>query len=208
MPISNPLHKKWDSSKGRSPLSDFVKHIHPVSDELLDIIDEYSFTCSVSKGKYILKSGDLCKDLYLIKKGIARSYIKDSSKDITTWITAEGEIITSIRGFHMQQPSMENIQAIEDCELIGASYEGLEDIYERFPEMNIVGRKLLVQYYIDAEERAYIARLSNASTKYGYFLETKGHLANRIHLKYIASFLGMTIETLSRIRSKLGKTKR
>jgi CRP-like cAMP-binding protein len=206
--ISSISHKKWDPGKGHSPLTDFVKQIYPASGELLKFIDDRSFTCSVGKGKYIIKAGELSRHLYLIRKGVIRAYIKDGNKEITTWITAENEIITSIRGFHLQQPSLENIQAIEDCELVGASYDDLQLIYEMFPEMNIVGRKLLEQYYIDAEERAYIARLSKASIKYDYFLDTKGHLANRIHLKYIASFLGMTIETLSRIRSKLGKGNR
>ena len=67
--------------------------------------------------------------------------------------------------------------------------------------MNIVGRKLLEQYYSEAEERAYISRIPNAGKRYRHFLDTKASLANRIPLKYIASYLGMTIETLSRIRS-------
>jgi CRP-like cAMP-binding protein len=102
----------------------------------------------------------------------------------------------------MQQPSLENIQAIEQCELIVAHYDALQYLYKHYIEVNIVGRKLLEKYYSDAEERAFISRIPNAGKRYRHFVETKSNLANRIPLKYIASFLGMTIETMSRIRGK------
>jgi len=83
----------------------------------------------------------------------------------------------------------------------------LQDLYEQFPEFNIVSRKLLQQYYSDAETRAFIARLTNAETKYKQFLARYSHLGNRIPLTYIASFLGITLETLSRVRRKLSMKK-
>jgi hypothetical protein len=79
----------------------------------------------------------------------------------------------------------------------------LDKLYVQFPEFNIVTRKLLQKYYKDAEGRAFIARLTNAENKYEQFLIRYSHLANRVPLKYIASFLGMTLETLSRVRKRL-----
>jgi CRP-like cAMP-binding protein len=111
-------------------------------------------------------------------------------------------MVSSIRGLSLQEPSLENIQAIEHCDLIVATYESLQYLYDHYIEVNIVGRKLLEQYYRDAEERAFISRIPNAAKRYRHFLETKSNLSNRIPLKYIASYLGMTIETLSRIRSR------
>src|SRR6185295_14628152 len=110
--------------------------------------------------------------------------------------------VSSIRGLSLQEPSLENIQTIEECDLVVADTAALQYLYENFVEMNVVGRKLLEQYYKDAEERAFICRIPNASKRYRHFVETKGDMANRIPLKYIASYLGMTIETMSRIRSK------
>ncbi len=104
-------------------------------------------------------------------------------------MTAENEMVTSIRGLSLQEPSLENIQAIEECDLVVADYTALQHLYENFLEMNIVGRKLLEQYYKDAEERAFICRIPNASKRYRHFIDTKGSLANRIPLKYIASYL-------------------
>lgn len=200
----NVFSKKWNREVGRSPLAFFVNHIHPVRSALLDYIDDHCFTCTIRKGKLLLKAGEFCQQLYLVRQGVLRAYIKEDSKEITTWITAEDEMVTSIRSlFDPEQPSLENIQAIEDCELVGTQHESLQYAYEHYIEMNIVGRKLLERYYCDAEERAYISRLNRAEAKYRHFMITKGRLVNRIPLKYIASYLGMTLETLSRIRSKM-----
>ena len=119
----------------------------------------------------------------------------------------EHELATSITSFHAQQKSFENIQAIEDCELTGLHYDDLQYLYNNHPEVNVTGRKVLEKYYRDAEERAYIARLAEATSKYQRFIATKSFMLNRVPLKFIASYLGMTLETLSRIRSRLSHAK-
>jgi CRP-like cAMP-binding protein len=192
----------WESTGGQSPLATFVSHIYPVSEQVVSYINMHSFPKQTGRGEYLLKAGEICQHLYFIRKGAIRGYVKEGSKEITTWITAENEMVTSIRGLKSQQPSLDNIQAIEPCDLVMVRSESLQFLYEHYIEMNIVGRKLLEQYYSDAEERAFISRIPSAARRYHYFLETKSNLANRIPLKYIASYLGMTIETLSRIRSK------
>lgn len=197
----------WNTPGGTSPMADFVQFMHPkASKDLLNYINAHSFPCTIAKGQFLVAAGEVCRHVFFIQKGAMRAYIQEKKKDITTWITTEGEMITSIRGFDLQQPSLENIQAIEDCQLVGAHYDNLQYCYDNFLEMNIVGRKLLEAYYRSAEERAFIARLSTATGRYQHFVATKGHLINRLPLKYIASYLGMTIETLSRIRSSLSSS--
>ena len=197
----------WENEGGLSPLAAFVNYIHPVSDEVISYINLHSFSQQVERGEYLLKAGDICRNIYFIRKGAIRGYVKDGTKEVTTWITTENEMATSIRGLNQQEPSLENIQAIERCDLVAATYETLNYLYDNHIEVNIVGRKLLERYYRDAEERAFISRIPNAGKRYRHFLETKSNLSNRIPLKYIASYLGMTIETLSRIRSASQKTK-
>jgi CRP-like cAMP-binding protein len=195
--------EKWNTPDGHSPVASFAVQLAPLTPEAVKYIDEHTFKLSIKKGKHLLKSGEICNYTYLVMKGAVRGYIKEGAKEITTWITAEQSLITSIRGFHQNIASLENIQAIEDCELIGYHYDDLQYLYNNFIEMNIVGRILLEEYYAHAEERAYIARIPKAASKYEHFIATQGVLANRIKLKYIASFLGITIETLSRIRNKI-----
>ena len=107
----------------------------------------------------------------------------------------------------MREPALENMQAIENCELLALTYADYLNLYVKFPEFNIVARKILQKYYQDAEGRAYIARLTKAENKYRAFITSYGHLANRIPLKYIASFLGITLETLSRVRKRISLKK-
>jgi len=188
-----------------SPLADFVSHIHPVKQEVIQYINKHSFPHFMRRGEVLIRPGEYSSHLYLICKGAVRAYMIEGSKEITTWICAENEIITSIRGFLLREPAVEYIEAIEDCELAGASYDTLQYLYQHHIEMNVMGRKLLEQYYGAAEERNIISRLTRAESKYNYFVERNGHLLNRIPLKIIASYLGMTTETLSRIRKRISK---
>ena len=180
-----------------------LNFFHPVSGNVKSFLEDHLHAKKITKGSFLLKSGQFCEHFYFVKKGVIRGFIIESQKDITTWITAENEMVTSITSLDLQVPSFENIEAIEDCELLEWTNDDLQKLYKQYPEFNITGRKLLQQYYRDAEKRAYMVRLTNAEHKYNYFLEEYNHLANRIPLKYIASFLGITIETLSRVRKKL-----
>lgn len=180
-----------------------LEYFHPLGEGIKNYFKKHSFSCSFRKGKLLLKAGQLCDHIYFIKKGAVRGFFKEGTKDITTWITVEGEVVSSISSLDRREPVQENMQAIEDCELLALTWEDYQNLFTRFPEFNIVARKILQKYYQDAEGRAFIARITNAENKYKLFLTRYGHLANRIPLKYIASFLGITLETLSRVRKRL-----
>jgi CRP-like cAMP-binding protein len=186
-----------------SSLITILNYFHPLSEGVVKFLKEHAHSVSFNKGELLLEAGQVCEHIYFIKKGVVRGFIREGKKEITTWITAEGEMVSSILSFEVKGSAIENMQAIEDCELLAMTLADLQDLYQQFPEFNIVGRKLLQQYYSDAERRAFIARLTNAETKYKQFLNRYSHLGNRIPLTYIASFLGITLETLSRVRRKL-----
>jgi CRP-like cAMP-binding protein len=201
------LHTKVDTSAGISALIGTLNYFHPVSKGIEEFLQKNIHPCVFDKGKLLLKAGQVCENIYFIKKGAVRGFIKEGQKDITTWITAENELVTSISGLDKKNPAIENMQAIEECEMLALSYGDLQNLYGQFPEFNIVIRKLLQQYYQDAEKRAFIARLTNAESKYRYFISHHSNLVNRIPLKYVASFLGITLETLSRVRKKISINK-
>ncbi|MES2431475.1 MAG: Crp/Fnr family transcriptional regulator [Bacteroidota bacterium] len=191
-----------------APLLQMVNYFHPVSKKIQQYVTEHCYPYTIKRGKTLLKAGEICKNIYFINKGVLRGFIKEERKDITTWITIENEMVTAISSFNLQVPAIETIQALEDCELFGMSYTDLQNLYTQFPEYNIVGRKVYEKYYLDAEIRALIARINKAEKKYDYFLKVHHSLANRVPLKFIASYLGMSLETLSRIRSKKLQSKK
>ena len=198
-----PLHNNLSTSADISSLTVTLNFFYPLNEGIENYLKRHVYSCFFRKGKLLLKAGQLCENVYFIKKGAVRGFIQDGQKDITTWITAENELVTSISGLDGKDPALENIQAIEDCDMLALNYTDVQTLYQQFPEFNIVIRKLLQQYYRDAEGRAFIARLTSAESKYRYFITYYNHLVNRIPLKYVASFLGMTLETLSRVRKKI-----
>jgi CRP-like cAMP-binding protein len=179
-----------------------LNQLYPLSPEAQQYLREHVTPCTVTKRKLLLKEGMVCEHIYFIFKGALRGFTREGQKDITTWITVENELVSSILSVDERVKSIENIQALEKCELLALTLEELEIMYERFPECNILARKILQRYYADAEQRAFITRLTKAENKYRYFLKRHPVLSNRIPLKYIASYLGVTLETLSRIRKK------
>jgi CRP-like cAMP-binding protein len=179
-----------------------LNRLYPLSPEAQQYLRDHVTLCTVAKRKLLLKEGMTCEHIYFIVKGALRGFTREGAKDITTWITIENELVSSILSLDEQVKAIENIQALEKCELLSLTLAELETMYERFPECNILARKILQRYYADAEQRAFIARLTKAENKYRHFLMRHQTLSNRIPLKYIASYLGVTLETLSRIRKR------
>lgn len=199
----NISNNDYPRDRPADPLVALIKSIYPISDGAEAYAQKHATITTIAKGAHLVKSGEHCDRLYFVEKGVLRGYVRQENKDITTWITGEKELVTSISSYYQHIPSIETIEAIEDCKLIALHRDDMTYLYEHYPEINVVVRIILEKYYQDAEERAYICRLTDATAKYHRFINTKSQLLNRIPLKYIASYLGMTLETLSRIRSKL-----
>ena len=185
-----------------NPLINVLNHFHPLSESIIDYLHKHVVPIKAQKGEILSEAGSICENVYFIVKGVIRGYIVDNSKDVTTWISSENELVTSIYSLDTEDPAPENIEALEDCQLLTMTTNALKDLYSVHKDFNINGRKLLQQYYRDAESRAFIIRVSRAEDKYERFLQLYSNLANRVLLKHIASFLGITLETLSRIRSR------
>ncbi|MVT10018.1 Crp/Fnr family transcriptional regulator [Chitinophaga tropicalis] len=200
--------KKPAAKEELIPVLQMLNTFHPVGKGIEQNLLKSAYSINIPKGKYLLQSGEISRDIYFIKKGLLRGFILEGNKEITTWFAMENEMAAGIRSFLLQAETVENIQAVEDCELVAISYSDLNKIYQRYPSFNIIGRKITEFHYTSAENRAYITRLHDAEKKYALFLDSYPHLANRVKVTYVASFLGITIETLSRVRGKSSPRKR
>ncbi|GAA3950895.1 Crp/Fnr family transcriptional regulator [Pedobacter ginsengiterrae] len=194
---------RWKDYNNFSPLISIFKQFHPLNREIERLINEQTFPVSFKKNKFLVSPVDRNNYLFLIVKGVVRSYIKDDKTEITTWMAKENEVVGTIRNLWLEGGSEEYLQAIEDVDLIAIPHTLSDYLYDNFPEANIVGRKMMELYYRTAEERAYLCRISSAEKRYKRFLISFPGLVNRVSLKYIASFLAIRLETLSRIRAKL-----
>ncbi len=196
---------KWNTPDNHSPLVSFFNTIAPLSQGAIEAIDKNTFPIDLSRRKFLLKPGSVADHFYFIVKGVMQGYIKEG-RQITTWIVAENEIVGSIRTLGTDDPCREYLQALEDSLLVAIPISLTEYMFETFPETNVIGRRLWEYSYRCAEHRAYICRIPSATKRYDEFLKSYPHLLQRISLKYIASFLGMTLETLCRIRSRQKKS--
>lgn len=185
-----------------SPLATFFNQFHSLPPEAIETISNSAFTVNIPKGRFLSKPG-MPQRICLLQKGVMRAYVKMEGKEITTWISEENEMVGSVQGIHAGTQSHEYIQALEDCTCTGIPSELVQFLFSTFPETNIVGRKILEHCYRNAEERAFISRIGSAEKRYTRFIEKRPNLAARISLKYVASYLNMTLETLSRIRHTL-----
>lgn len=205
------LLKNHPASPAKPELSNlfaYLNSFHSISPDSAKYVSRKIVERRLKKGELLQKSGTICPCIYFVEKGILRGYIVDNNKKVTTWITSENQLVSSIRSLLLQVPTPENIEALEDCVLFGFDIADLQHLYDNYPEWNALGRKIAEYYYAFAEDRAFICRLSNATERYNYFMTNNGHLINRIPQMYIASYLGMTVENLSRIRKRLAKNKK
>lgn len=197
---------KWNTPDGHSPVVAYLNTISLLSKKVIKEFDDHTFPVHLKKGSLLLKPGSVADHLYFIEKGVIQGYIKEERKKITTWINEENEIVGSIRTLGTNDLCREYLQALEDTDLVAMPVAFTEFIFDTYPETNFTCRRLWEYNYQGAEERAHICRITSAEKKYNRFMETSPQLINRISLKYIASYLGMTQETLSRVRSRKNKS--
>ena len=174
-----------------------------VSDELNKHLHLSLKNIQLEKGSVLLNNNERCSSLYFIKQGIIRGYYYQDGKEVTSWFAQENEFATCFYAFITKSNSFETIQAIESCSLIEISYEALQHLYSKFPETEHVGRIITENYYIKLEERLLNIQFKSAKERYENLLKTKPSLIQRAALGQIASYLGITQETLSRIRTEL-----
>lgn len=155
------------------------------------------------KNDLLLREGQICRYLYFMEKGALRGFYNSEGKEITHWFGFENDFVTSFHSFITQQPAVENIQLTEGCILWAVSKEKLDDLLNRFTEIERLLRLAYEKYYIRLEERFVNAQFKTASKLYEELLQQRPHIVERMPLGYIASYLGISQETLSRIRTRL-----
>ena len=174
----------------------------PLSAELRNDLASKVFVRKVDKGEILISEGKICNELYLIKKGFLRGFHYHNGKEITAWFGFENDIATSTYSFVSQKPGFENIEAIENSILYVISYDDLNRIYQNHPEFNYVGRLLTEKYYVDLMERTLCLQFQSAKESYEQLVSRQPYILQRASLGHVASYLGISQETLSRIRTK------
>lgn len=157
----------------------------------------------IEKGDYFLKKGRSGNRFAFLKSGLLRIYDEQHGKEITQWISEPGYFITDIASFFFHVPARWNIQALSDCELFVIDELAYKELDERVPDWNRAKQLFLSKCFAMMEERIYSFISLSAEERYERFFAQNKELMRQVPLQYIASMLGMTPETLSRIRKKV-----
>ena len=181
---------------------DFIADIIPLSGELRERLDSILKMKVFGRKEFLLREGQVCDKIYFVEKGLVRLYYLKDGVEICSGLLLEGGFMISVESFFRKQKSYEFMQAVEETTVYYILFEELEALYKDFTEFNIVGRKLITEYYIRSEERNYILRRLSAREKFRHFQELFGANTVRIPRKDIASYLGINLETLSRLSRK------
>ena len=185
------------------PLIKHLSSIITISNELTLELNSIFKIIKIKKGELILNIDDRSEFIYFINSGLIRGYYFIDGKEITNWFAQENEFATCFYSFISNKPSFENLQALEDCELVELSYSSLQKLYNNFPETERIGRMITENYYIKLEDRILSLQFKTAKERYEKLIKHKASLLQRASLGQIASYLGITQETLSRIRAEL-----
>lgn len=154
-----------------------------------------------SKKHILIEPGKICAHYYFIEKGLARSYILSDGKEITNWFSKEGEITFSMMGSYYNKPAFKFVDLLEDCIFYVARVDALNNLLKSDVELSNWSRKLHQRGFLQLELRHIRLLTLSAKERYELFFRENPELHNRINLGHLASFLGMTQVTLSRIRA-------
>lgn len=160
----------------------------------------------IDKGKYFLRNGRICKEIGFVKKGLLRLYYLNDGKEITNCFCKENTIITSYSSLITQKESDIAIQAIEPSQLIVFSYNSLQELYKKNLFWQQLGRLAAENEFITTECHNRFLRDLSATDRYKQILEEDAELLQRVPLNYLATYLQIAPETLSRIRKKISQT--
>lgn len=176
------------------------QHYTPLSETCqLDLIQRASYA-SFSAGYQLVREGEHAEDLYLILKGVARAYYLKDGRDISDWFAFEGDFICAINSYFMGVPSPHYIEVLEDSELIIISKHDADELIERYRDFERLAYKSVTKTMLDLQQRIVALQFEPAKQKYENLLQRYPDILQRVSLSHIASFLGITLETLSRIR--------
>jgi len=178
------------------------EHFGQLTNQELEIIHSYFHEEKLQKNDFFTKSDKICDRLSLVKSGILRVYALSDGKEVTQWISTENFLVTEVMGFFFDRPNRWTIQAFTDTELLTITKTNYHKLCKEFPKWNEIEKRFFVKCFVMIEDRVYAHLSMTAEERYDLYFDQNKELFNQVPLQYIASVLGMTSETFSRIRKR------
>lgn len=182
----------------------FAKH-DVFTEEERKSINEYIPIKNYTKGTVLLHEGQVSKEAYYVIKGCVRAYYAVNGEELTTAFYTENESCASLYSFSNQLPSTHYLECIEDCTLSVLTYDNEKKLLKEFPGFESLCRSTVESDFGKNQEMLANFITKNPEERYSHLLETRPNLLQRIPQYYLASYLGVKPESLSRIRKRIAQ---
>lgn len=161
--------------------------------ENLAVIEKYK------KNQFILEQGQHCNKIWFVKKGMVRKYHLSDGKEVTSWIHTENDMFTSLQSYAQNDLSEEFLQACEDTEVISITKSNSEKLAQ-YPQFMVFTNAMMEREFVNIDKHTKALNQRDAKGKYEYLREIAPEMIKRAKIGHIASIIGVSRETLSRVR--------
>jgi CRP-like cAMP-binding protein len=185
----------------RDVARELARRYSTMTHDELDMLESVLVPMKFAKGEKLLNEGETCRNIYWIVKGLVRQFYYKNNKELTEYMAVENTIMMSIESLFKESPSQQMIQALEPTLVYALPKAELEAVAMRSVNIQILYRKILEESLIISQRRADMLRFESAQDRYQKLVKSSPQLVLRAPLVYIASYLQMTPETLSRVRT-------
>lgn len=184
----------------------YLNQIHPLNPVEMDLVEDIFQVTYLKKDDYFAEVGELSQKIGLLGKGILRAYYQaPSGQQYNKTLFVPPCFVGALSSLASGTPNKIYIQALTDCEVWTADYHRMVALYDEYPGLERLNRRLTEFVFIEKEEREIELVVNNATERYLFFLERFGDFAHQIPLFHVASYLGITPTQLSRVRAALAK---
>lgn len=180
-------------------------HFGVLTDEEINLLRTYFYEETLTKNEYFTQPHKYCQKLSLIKSGLLRIYRHADGKEITQWISTPNNFVTEISSFFFNAPSRLTIEALTNVELLSLNKKNYIELGQKLPKWKAIETQFIAKCFATLEDRVFSHLSLDAEERYNLYFEHNKLLFNQVPLQYIASILGMSAETLSRIRNRQTK---
>ena len=177
-----------------------INQIVPLNDVEVQLLRSLVSERNYLKNQVVREQNVIERHIYFVQSGLLCGMYEQHDKEVVNWFCAENQFITSIKSFHNQAPSLDRIVALEDTRVYKLNYSDINRSFTEHPVFERFVRILMQQSYITLEERTMSLQCSLARDRYENFVSSNRSLMQRISLGHLASYLGISQETLSRVR--------
>jgi CRP-like cAMP-binding protein len=190
----------------RKAITNFIQQIMPMKEEVADKIATSFRPREISKGDFFLKEGKVSNEYLFLESGYMRAFLLDTEgSEVTVSFYSPNSVVFEVSSFFQHVPSQENIHALTNCKGWVLTFEELNSLFHTIPEFREFGRTLLVKGFVALKIRTLSMINKTAEQRYANLLASSPEVFQNAPLKFIASYLGLTDTSLSRIRKEFSK---